>query len=82
MTTAWLRESHQLYKSKPLIYEQVAIHCLHRLDLADEAVHVPGEFNVAADDGSVSMVKLLKEVEVFYVMMLVKLVWMVEVEVF
>ena len=40
------RESAQIYKSKPLICEQVAIHRLHRLDLADEVV--PGEVDVAA----------------------------------
>ena len=46
------RESPQIYKSKPLISEQVAIHRLHRLDLADEAVHVHGEVDEAAGDGS------------------------------
>ena len=30
------RESSRIYKSKPLLSEQVAIHRLHRLDLADE----------------------------------------------
>jgi hypothetical protein len=40
------RESAQIYKSKPLICEQVAIHRLHRLDLADE--DVPGQVDVAA----------------------------------
>ena len=35
------RESVQIFKSKPLIIEQVAIHRLHRLDLADESVPVP-----------------------------------------
>ena len=35
------RESAQTFKSKPLIIEQVAIHRLHRLDLADESVPVP-----------------------------------------
>ena len=35
------RESADVYKSKPLLSEQVAIHRLHRLDLADEALQVP-----------------------------------------
>ena len=30
------KESSRIYKSKPLLSEQVAIHRLHRLDLADE----------------------------------------------
>ena len=47
------RESPQIYKSKPLISEQVAIHRIHRLDLEDEAVQVPGEVDEAAGDGSV-----------------------------
>ena len=37
------RESPLIYKSKPLISEQVAIHRLHRLDLADEPAPVPEE---------------------------------------
>ena len=38
------RESAEVYKSKPLITEQVAIHRLHKLDLADESVlHGPGK---------------------------------------
>ena len=47
------RESPLIYKSKPLISEQVAIHRLHRLDLADEAVPVPDVVSDAAGDDSV-----------------------------
>ena len=37
------RESAGIYKSKPLLCEQAAIHRLHRLDLADEPAQVPDE---------------------------------------
>ena len=44
------KESKEVYLSKPLISEQVAIHRLHRLGIADEAAHgVDGEEGVGGD---------------------------------
>ena len=44
------RESKEVYQSKPLISEQVAIHRLHRLGLADETVQgVDGKEGVDSD---------------------------------
>jgi len=39
------KESAEVYQTKPLITEQVAIHRLHRLDLADEACLVIADSN-------------------------------------
>ena len=36
------KESKSVYKAKPLISEKVAVHRLHRLDLADEAAQYDG----------------------------------------
>ena len=46
------KESKMIYNFKPLISEQVAIHRLHKLDLADEDVLRQGQ-DGGADDGQV-----------------------------
>ena len=44
------KESKEIYISKPLISEQVAIHRLHRLGIADETVHgMDGEAGAGVD---------------------------------